>query len=365
MVADPGAVASATPWRFRAPEQLAPYEDGWRELAAATPGGSYFTTPDWVLAVWETSAVADAEAAVWIDGDGRVEAVLALARMRARLHPRVPIPVTHWGLLGYGDDAADHGVVLTVPHRRADVGAWARGRCRRGTVWMPAVDPDADPVPFPRGVRPVARTVCPRLAVAPDRAVGSAGFRRLMARRGRQLTGEGVNFRWVGPGEVTRADLETVLRLHRVRRDHLGTATGFTPRRLELHARLLDRADSTRGPAVMFAEADGVAVGAVYGFRWQDTFAYYNGGWDPAYARLSLGTVLLDRTIATTVAAGVRTFDFLRGSEAYKFASFGAEQRWDTQWLRPKGPVARTAGVALRLGKALGARSSGGPAGRR
>ncbi|MEU6657879.1 GNAT family N-acetyltransferase [Streptomyces sp. NPDC046821] len=334
----------------RAPSGLAALEDGWRELAAGVPGSSYFVTPDWVLGSWEAmDASAEAEIAVWAGPDGRVEAVVPLVYDRQRLHRRFPFRVTCWTMLGAATDAADHGLFPALPHRHDEVRAWLRERTGRASLWLPAMAPEADPGLLPPGTRRITSGTCPRLAVGPGIGVGSRSFRRLMARRQRQLDTAGITFRWVPPPEMTADVLDTVLGLHRARRQVAGTTTAFDSGRRDFHLRLQKRAAPGRGPAALIAEHDGRAVGAVYGFLWQNTFAYYNGGWDDAYARMSLGTVLLDRTIAIVAEAGVETFDFLRGDEAYKYRSFGARDHYDEQWLRPRSPAALLAGAALRL----------------
>ncbi|MFG2824430.1 GNAT family N-acetyltransferase [Kitasatospora sp. NPDC048365] len=339
------------PTIHRHPGTLAPLEDSWRALVSALPGSSYFMTPDWVLGSWEAmdpAANATAETAVWTSPDGRVEAVVPLVRTRGRLHPRLPLPVSFWTLLGSGADAADHGLLPALPHRHAEVGAWLAGRVRGGSLWLPAMDPEAGPGLLPPGTRRIARTTCPRLTVGPGLPVGSTGFRRLMRRRERQLADAGVTFRWVAPPQMTAEVIDTVLRLHLLRQEVKGTRTAFGPARRAFHLRLLERADGDRGPTALLAEREGRPVGAVYGFLWQNTFAYYNGGWDPAYARLSLGTVLLDRAVAEASALGLDTFDFLRGDEEYKYRSFGAVDRYDDQWLRPRSPGTLLAGAVLR-----------------
>ncbi|MFD9129976.1 GNAT family N-acetyltransferase [Kitasatospora sp. NPDC059571] len=345
------AVRAPGPRIHRTPQGLAPLEDGWRRLAAATPGSSYFATPDWVLAAWETmepAVAAGAEAAVWTAPDGAVEAVLPLVLRRAALHPRLPLPVTAWTLLGEPDDAADHGILPVAPQRCAEAGRWLRQRTAGRSVWLPAMDPEADPALLPPGTFRVASVTCPRLVIGPDTEVGSRGFRATGRRRERQLADLGVSFRWIEPPAMTAQVLDTVLRLHRLRQEHKGVPTAFGPARRAFHLRLQHRAAPGRGPAALLAEHEGRAIGAVYGFRWGQTFAYYNGGWDPAYARLSLGTVLLNRTIATVADRGARVFDFLRGDEAYKYRSFGATDRHDVQWLRPRSPAALLSGAVLR-----------------
>ncbi|MCX5388868.1 GNAT family N-acetyltransferase [Streptomyces sp. NPDC006482] len=346
----PPAPATAGFEVHRTPSSLAPWEDAWHDLVAGVPGSSYFVTPDWVLGSWQAmDTAATAEVAVWTGPGGRVEAVVPLVRVRERLHRRLPLPVTCWTLLGSGTDAADHGLFPTLPHRRDEVRAWLGARTGRSSGWFPAMDPEADIGLLSPGTRRIARTTCPRLAIGPSTAVGSPSFRQLMARRRRQLAAAGVSFRWVPPQEMTAEVIDTVIGLHQARQKVKGTTTSFGPGRRAFHLRLQERAAPGRGPAALLAEREGSAVGAVYGFLWQKTFAYYNGGWDEAYARMSLGTVLLHQTIAAMAEAGVETFDFLRGDEGYKYRSFGARDRQDEQWLRSRSPMALLAGTALRL----------------
>ncbi|MGW5463801.1 GNAT family N-acetyltransferase [Streptomyces sp. NPDC003996] len=334
----------------RAPSGLAPLEDGWRDLVAGLPGSSYFISPDWVLGSWEAMDTADtAEVAVWTGAGGRVEAVVPVVRVRQRLHRRLPLPVTCWTMLGAGSDAADHGLFPAMPHRHDEVRDYLRERTGRGTLWLPAMDPEAGAGLLPAGTRRIARSTCPRLAIGPGIGVGSRSFRQLMARRRRQLASAGVSFRWVPPQEMTAEVIDTVMRLHQARQKVKGTTTSFGPGRRGFHLRLQERAAPGRGPAALLAERDGRAVGVVYGFLWEKTFAYYNGGWDATYARMSLGTVLLHQTIATVAEAGVETFDFLRGDEEYKYRSFGAQDRHDEQWLRSRSLTALFAGTVLRL----------------
>ncbi|MGW6360521.1 GNAT family N-acetyltransferase [Streptomyces sp. NPDC055092] len=352
MIPAAGVRAAATPGFavHRAPSGLAALEDGWRELVAGVPGSSYFVTPDWVLGSWEAmDAAGAAEVALWAGPDGRVEAVVPLVYVRQRLHRRLPFRVTCWTMLGAGSDAADHGLFPTLPHRHDEVRAWLRERTGRADLWLPAMDPEPDSGLLPPGTRRIARSTCPRLAIGPGIGAGSRSFRQLMARRQRQLAAAGISFRWVPPPEMTAEVIDTVLGLHRARQQVKGTTTAFGSNRRNFHLRLQKRAAPGRGPAALIAERDGCAVGAVYGFLWQKTFAYYNGGWDAAYARMSLGTVLLHQTITIAAEAGVETFDFLRGDEAYKYRSFGAQDRHDEQWLRPRSPSALLAGTALWL----------------
>jgi CelD/BcsL family acetyltransferase involved in cellulose biosynthesis len=77
-------------------------------------------------------------------------------------------------------------------------------------------------------------------------------------------------------------------------------------------------------------------VGVLYGLCWKDVFAAYQSGWDARWARFSMGSVLTHHAIRFAAAHGMRTFDFLRGAEPYKYR-FGAVDRCDSTWLVAKG----------------------------
>jgi CelD/BcsL family acetyltransferase involved in cellulose biosynthesis len=77
----------------------------------------------------------------------------------------------------------------------------------------------------------------------------------------------------------------------------------------------------------MYAIRAGERVVAVfYGFAHHDTVYYYLSGYDPALEKLSIGTVIVAHAIEQAVRSGVKTFDFLRGAEDYKYA-WGAKDR--------------------------------------
>ncbi|MFC8722284.1 GNAT family N-acetyltransferase [Kitasatospora sp. NPDC057198] len=323
----------------RTPELDGELVHDWRELIAEDPDGSWFAGPDWVLAWWRTlGAGRPGEVAVWRGPDGRAEAVLPLAAVRLRAHRRLPVEVPALTLLGTGPGAADHCGPAVRPHRRAEVAAWLAERSRRTTLWLPELDAAHGDL-LPPGARPVTRSACPRadLADGPDR-LGSRDFRAANRRAHRRLAAAGVSFHWLPPGTAEPELLDDLLRLHRLRREAAaGGASSFTADRLPLHRQLLRGAAPGRGPAFQVARHRDEVVGVLYGFRWADRFAYYQTGWDQRWAAESLGTALVDAAIRNCAAEGVRTFDFLRGREPYKYR-FGAVDRTDTGWLLPRGP---------------------------
>ena len=347
----------ALPTLLRSPDDLAALVPSWRALVAATPGTSYFCTPDWVLGWAESlgaAVAAGAVVAVWRGEDGAASAVVPLSRSRERLHPRLPGGVERWTLLGTGPGAADHCGFAVAPERREDVRAWLASLARRRTMVFPHLDAGTGEPYLPPGAREIERTACPVMPADPD-ALGSARHRQQVRRKARKLAGEGVTFTWVAPGTMEPDVFDELLRLHRARRETVGGASAFDASRRPLHDALAARADDGRGPCALVArDAAGTAVGVLYGFLWQDTFAYYQLGWDPRYAQASLGTVLFHETLTALAARDVRTFDFLRGAEEFKHR-FGATDRHDSTWLVARGP-----GGALLAAKAAARRVRAG-----
>ncbi|WTW93378.1 GNAT family N-acetyltransferase [Streptomycetaceae bacterium NBC_01309] len=329
--------ASALPELVRDPVALEKLVPAWRELAAAT-GVAYFGTPDWVLSWWEhigASGPGHPLVAVWRGAGGEPEAVVPLLLTRQALHPRLPGGARCLTLLGAGAAAADHCGFAVAQRRADDVRAWFAAAARRHTLLLPNLDTATGAAYIPPGARLVERTACPTMPADPDR-IGSARFRKDLRHYGRRLAAEGVTFRFAAPGAVDDKLFDVLLALHAQRQTAIGRATTFDASRKPFHMALSGRAAPGRGPCAMVAEGPDGPVGVLYGFLWGDTFSYYQTGWDPSYARLSLGTVLVAETVAAVHGEGASVFDFLRGAEEYKYR-FGAVDRHDTTWLAGRG----------------------------
>jgi CelD/BcsL family acetyltransferase involved in cellulose biosynthesis len=63
---------------------------------------------------------------------------------------------------------------------------------------------------------------------------------------------------------------------------------------------------------------EGRAAAAVYGFRYDGTYYYYQSGFDPARAQQSPGLLALALSIQAALEEGVHEYDLLHGDESYK-----------------------------------------------
>lgn len=68
-----------------------------------------------------------------------------------------------------------------------------------------------------------------------------------------------------------------------------------------------------------FLEVGGRAIASSFGFEVFGRFYLYNSAFEPDAARLSPGLVLVSELVKSCIERGVKTFDFLRGREQYKY----------------------------------------------
>ncbi len=323
-----------------APAALGDLRGDWLGLAARLDETSYFQTPDWVLSWWETLAHRPPTRAVtWRGPTGRLEALIVLSRAREPLHGRLPMRLPVYVNAGSGAGAADHCGWLVASAWREAVAGWLSDAIAGHVLLLRNADACCERPPLPAGARVIAQTVCPRLPIAPSGDDGrSRSFDRQLGRFTRRMEREGVRFEWVEAGSVDERMLASLFDLHARTRARHGGSTSFGPQQLPLHRRLAARAAPRRGPSAIVARCGDAVVGMLYGFRWKDTFAAYQWGWEAPWDRHSMGSVLVHQGIRLAAENGARTFDFLRGAEPYKYR-FGAVDRWDRTWMVPRGPA--------------------------
>jgi len=186
------------------------------------------------------------------------------------------------------------------------------------------------------------------IPIDPDEIGRSAKFRKQLRYYRRRLESEGVTYLWIPPESTEESHLALAIEMHTRRRSLKGDETTFTEARLPFHESLRRESAPGGGPGLVVAYRSGSPIGMVYGFVWKDTFSFYQSGWDPEWAELSLGTVIVAEGMRMARESGVMVWDFLRGPEQYKYR-FGASDRVDSTWLVPKGVRGRALQMKHRL----------------
>ena len=318
--------------------ELANIEAAWWDLFARVPDASPFASPAWLLPWWTSFAPGE----LFVIAVYEEERLVGLAPLYTEDGP--------WGrrLLPLGLGLSDKLDILIDPDHgprvaaaMADVLGATRGRW---TCWSAEEAPPQASVlalPDPPGWRStvVPQSACPALLLPPGRL--RSGILPRQWRKWHMARHRADRRHWTITGSTAATladDLDHLVRLHGERwrsRGEPGVLDDPAVRRFHAVA----------APALLAAgllrlsvlQLDGVVAGVYYGFtRGVRAYAYL-GGFDPAFAFESPGTLTIGAAIEAAEADGVQTFDFLRGQEAYKYA-WGATDRWNQR--RTFEPVA-------------------------
>ena len=155
----------------------------------------------------------------------------------------------------------------------------------------------------------------------------------------------------VTDGSELDDELSRLFELHERRWNQRWLPGVFAGRRVQafhrdVARRLLNR-DWLR---LFYLRLDGVTQASLYCFGYGNRLCYYQGGFEPTLARLSLGTVLTARAMQAAIAEERQVFDFLRGDEPYK-AKWTGESQFNLRRLitRSRTPFSFLAQQAQKL----------------
>jgi CelD/BcsL family acetyltransferase involved in cellulose biosynthesis len=299
------------------PDGLAGIEAEWAGLWSLCPDATPFQHPAWLLP--------------WARHHAPGRCAAAALRAGGELVGFVPVFCWEGAALLAGTGPSDRGDALLRPDHA--------GHASR----LLAAIPDAAPEPFDRIDLQQLAPTSPLLGPAPDGwaesdedgdaclvaplhgehglAAGSGRQRSHWRHALRQLERAGGAVGLAAPDEVPAA-MEDLLRLNALRWGAAGVlADPLLQATLRDAAPALDRAGLLRLHQVTLG-GERIAVLLVLAGPW--AHHGYNGGFDPAHARLSPSAILVGAAMALAAREGLGRFDFLRGHESYK-SVWGAE----------------------------------------
>ncbi len=129
-----------------------------------------------------------------------------------------------------------------------------------------------------------------------------------------------VVFEMVEKEDQRQEALRTLIDLHNLRWDERGGSETMRSPDIQAFHEAFSRTALERGWLRLFVlRLDGRPLGALYGFRHDRRFYFYQSGFDPAYRQHSVGLVTMGLAIKHALADGVEDYDLLHGTEAYKF----------------------------------------------
>lgn len=306
----------------------AQHASDWQRLAAASPYATVFQTWEWNAAWWKHHGRGKRLCALIVE-EG--ECIVGIAPLFSSFGPLHTLQLV-------GNGGSDYLDLLALPGQEEAVaqavGQWLTQN-RRVWDWgdLQQIKPGAVAEQLP-GADLWEGETCPYL---PLPATYDA-FLKTLGKKLRQNVGyyersmakeQALEMR-LATEETLLKDLDAFFRLHQLRwrgRWMPGAFAAASARAFHTEvARALLAAGNLRLHILLL---DSVPVASLYCFHKGQTTFYYLGGFDPAIAKLSPGTVLTARAIRHAIEQdGATEFDFLRGDEGYKYR-WGAQDRYN------------------------------------
>ena len=308
--------------------------DEWTDLLAASRSDCLFLTWEWLFTWWKHLSGGRRLSLLAVRAHGELVALAPLAWRPRRLEKLLSMGALEF--LGTGTVGSDYLDLIVRPgHATPAIRALAGSLVEAGAaVRFAQVLPDA-PNPMTLAdelgrrhwsIRSTKTDVCPFIDLTGHTwesyldDLGSA-HRYNFRRRLRNLERLGrVRFARVEAEADRSAALRELVALHQMRWQPRGGSSAFDrPTVVDFHDELSALALARGWLRLFTLRLDDVAVAAVYGFRYRDTFSFYQSGFDSRLARASVGLLAVGLSIKAAVEEGAREYDFLHGDEAYKF----------------------------------------------
>jgi CelD/BcsL family acetyltransferase involved in cellulose biosynthesis len=328
--AAPGRRRSATPLELLELAETAQIEalaPEWAALWERCPSATPFQHPAWLLPWWRN---------VWQGGRAWWIALREAGRLAAIA------PMFVWGgevrcvsIAGAGE--TDYLDFLIEPEHASAGAAMVLERVAADSGWdlcdfQELHEASVLPAAAPAGLNAQLETcaVCPVAALPPSCEEFEAGlsrrFRHNLHRARNRVRNAGGVVETAGPGNFGEL-LSALFGLHKACWKARGGPGVLAEARVEAFHCEAAREMLACGMLRLYGlRLPGGFAAALHGFAGHGRFYAYLDGFDPAHARLSPGTVLVDHAIRCAIAEGLSEFDFLREGEAYKY-DWGAADR--------------------------------------
>ncbi|HWQ35055.1 MAG TPA: GNAT family N-acetyltransferase [Blastocatellia bacterium] len=323
-------MSSLTIHEKRGAAALAEMRDEWQELFRATTAAPFLSW-EWATA-WQQTFGRSLEPRLLCARDQN-GALIGLLSLGAETCSVAGLPLRKLSLLGAGDGAADYVEVLARPGREQ--------QCARALLEHLAADRSFDLLEldglatdslclpmltesfgnhgdFRLQLQP--RYLCPQMTIhgTADELLSSGRLKRLVRKLEKM---PGFEHRLVtAPAEADEA-FARFIRLHEARWAASGEAGAISAQTMKQFQREVVRRMAQAGwlrIEELWIEGDCRAT--LYGFETGRRYYLYLSGYQPEWAKLSPGFVIIGLAISRALERGVREIDFLRGAEAYKAA---------------------------------------------
>lgn len=341
---------------------IEPLEDDWRALAELRGNG--FVTPEWFRAWWahRPEAISPLIAAVRRP-DGDLAGVVPLVFDAQRRPKAIRFAGATWGdrfgpaARSEDEDAVAAAAVAAIGERGLSRYMLDLDHVDAGASWWRRLHPGGRSA---RIEQPQVETPWIDLqGLDWDSYIASRSrnFRQQLRQRERRIRERHEVAIRTATADTLELDLAHFFSLHERRWQSRGISSLKTPGVVgflqDFSAAAMDRG----WLRLRLLEVDGAPAAAFLGWHIGGAYAFYQSGFDPALASLSVGTLLMADTVREAITEGAIEFDMLIGDEAYKRRFTNSEREVQTVVLvgamRPTRLLAIGEALARRHGRAL------------
>jgi CelD/BcsL family acetyltransferase involved in cellulose biosynthesis len=318
-------------------DRLRLLEPEWNELLRSATANTVFLTWEWIATWWCVYGKSASLHVLVVRDHGRLVGIAPLKRVNARVLGQ---EFDRIEFIGSGSDVTPEylDVIVRRGYEAAVASSFAESLAhepRPHVLDLRPLRPESVAVTHMESMlanrgtsRRVLDAVCPVL----DLPASIDAFMQGRSRNYKKKIGEyqrrshrelAASVRMSASREDLQRDMETLRVLH-CKRWGDKTRSFLTDEYVQFHRQLAELA-LDRGWIRLFSlESRSRTLAVLYCFSYEGHYYYYQGGWDPDYARNRVGLVLMHRAILQSIVDGARVFDFLRGEESYK-------RRWATR----------------------------------
>ncbi len=125
-----------------------------------------------------------------------------------------------------------------------------------------------------------------------------------------------INYRLVDDAFAVKKEMETFLALFRSNRPD--KVDFMNDRMVSFFKGLAEALAEAQILKLFFLDLDGRPIAATMCFNYQSSMYLYNNGYDERFRSLSVGLLSKVLSIKESIQSGQKTYDFLKGAEAYK-----------------------------------------------
>lgn len=353
--------------RIDRPDALARLRDDWSAVLEASPSRCLFLTWEW-MATWWTHLAGDRKLHLLVVRSGGAPVAIAPLAIRPPNLARLA-PLSAVELLGMGSVGSDYLDLIIRRGRKGEATQALAEELGRGRLMLDltqlnrtdslAADLAAQLRSKGWRVREAVSHVCPWLTLtgrswdAYLASLGKAHASNFKYQLRRLTNGHALRLDLVRSEEERREALPLLIALHRLRWQDRGGSNAFHDPRLESFHDEFSRLALQQGWLRLFVlRLKGVPAAALYGFRYGRTFYFYQSGFDPRFAKYSLGAVTVGLTIKQAMEEGADEYDFLHGDETYKSQWAGHKRELGRLELYPPQAAGWLCQSAVDVGRA-------------